>query len=135
MSMRREGIWFRRVLALLALTAAFAMAAPAASNAVATVKAPVCTCTITVTPTSGGRGASVTVKGAGFTAAGFVRIRFVDSKGTIWRVAKPKNVKVASDGTFSVRVRVPKPATKGVGRFVAVEPTSTQRAVAKFLVT
>ncbi len=34
--MKREGIWFNRVLSLLALAAAMALAAPQASNAATT---------------------------------------------------------------------------------------------------
>ncbi len=99
------------------------------------MKAPVCVCSISLSVSTGHAGTSVTVKGAHFVVGGSVGIRFVDSKGVRRRVAKPQNVKVASNGTFSVKITVPTSAAIGDGRLVAKETTHARRAVAKFKVT
>jgi hypothetical protein len=135
MTMKLGSIWFRRVATLLALTAVAILAAPQASNAATTVRAATCKCYLHLSPSSGPPGVTVTIKGARFTAGGSVRIRFVDSKGAHWVVADPKNVKVASNGTFHVKVKVPKSATKGHGRFVAIEKAGSDRGLGRFIVT
>jgi hypothetical protein len=100
------------------------------STASAAVSPATCKCTVTLHPASGGRGASVSVTGSGFTPNATVTLEFVDA--TLGRISLAPS-HAGHLGNFATTIRIPAAAAFGHGYVVA--NTGALRARDGFLVT
>ena len=89
---------------------------------------------ITISPTSGKAGTVITVKGKHFTASDTLNIYWVDdSKGTSGNQTFIGNVRVSSNGTFTITITAPAGVVKGGVYFVqAIDQKTGKGAQAKF---
>lgn len=126
--MAKPRVRLNLVVAAISLLATLVIGAPLSATAAVTP----CVCTIKLSPIAGHAGTYVTVKGSHYVARGRVRIQFVGPRGT--RTLLAKNVVVATNGTFSVRVRVPGWTALGVSTFSAGEKANGLHAKATFKV-
>lgn len=89
---------------------------------------------ITLSPTSGKAGTKITVKGKHFTASDTLNIYWIDdSQGGSGKQTFIGNVRVSSNGTFTIKITAPAPVVKGGVYFVqAIDQATGKGAQAQF---